>query len=110
MWKNRPARRRATIRLPKGTGEFMDITRTIRCEASAVTKILQEVRKLGAQVDGDDRAGQLVGQTFLGRFAGHYTYDGERLTLVITEKPAAIPESMLVARLDDLTRRHGLDS
>lgn len=88
----------------------MELTRTIRCDASSVAKILQEVRKLGAQVEGDDRAGVLVGQTFLGRFAGRYDYDGERLTLVITEKPAAIPESLLAERLDDLARRHGLDS
>ncbi|MCZ6599528.1 MAG: hypothetical protein O7A07_01675 [Acidobacteria bacterium] len=88
----------------------MELTRTIRCDASAVTKILQEVRKLGAQVDGDNLSGLLVGQTFLGRFAGRYDYDGERLTLVITEKPVAIPESLLADRLDDLARLHGLDS
>jgi len=88
----------------------VELTRTIRCTPSAVEKILQEVRKLGAQVEGDDRSGLLGGQTFLGRFAGRYDYDGQRLTLVITEKPAAIPESLLAERLDDLARRHGLDS
>ncbi len=88
----------------------MELTRIIRCDATAVSKILQEVRKLGAQVDGDEISGRLVGQTFLGRFAGRYDYNGERLTLVITEKPAAIPESLLADRLDDLARRHGLDS
>lgn len=88
----------------------MELTRTIRCTAPAVEKILQEVHKLGAQVEGDDRSGLLVGQTILGRFAGRYDFDGERLTLVITEKPAAIPESLLADRLDDLARRHGLGS
>ena len=88
----------------------MALTRTFRCDASVVTRILDEVRKLGAEVEGDDTSGRLLGQSFLGRFAGTYAYDGAQLTLEITEKPAAIPDTMLAKRLDDMARRHGLDS
>ncbi len=88
----------------------MALTRTFRCDATVVTRILDEVRKLGATVEGDEQSGQLTGQTFLGRFAGTYAYDGSQLTLEITEKPAAIPDTVLASRLDDMARRHGLDS
>jgi len=88
----------------------MAISRTFPCPPSVVARILTEVRKLGAQVEGDESTGKLTGDTFLGRFAGTYSYRDGSLTLEITEKPAAIPETLLTGRLDEIARRHGLDT
>ena len=88
----------------------MALSRTFPCSPAVVARILEEVSKLGARVEGDDSSGKLTGDTFLGHFAGTYSYEGGRLTLEITAKPDAIPESLLARRLDEVARRHGLDT
>ena len=86
----------------------MALSRTFPCSPAVVTRILEEVRKLGAQVEGDASAGKVTGDNFLGHFAGTYNYEDGSLTLEITAKPDSIPESLLANRLDEVARRHGL--
>jgi hypothetical protein len=87
----------------------MALSRTFSCSPAVVDRILDEVRKLGAQVEGDESGGAVTGNTFLGHFAGSYSYRDGNLTLAITEKPASIPDAMLASRLDEVAKRHGLD-
>lgn len=85
----------------------MTLSRTFACSADEVGEILDEVRKLGARVEGDTASGNLGGDTPLGRFEGIYAHDGERLTLTITKKPVLVPDSFLESRLDEIARKYG---
>ncbi len=85
----------------------MTLSTTFPCDAASVGKILSELKSLGAEVQGDDRSGKLVGNTMMGHFEGTYEHDGTSLTLSITQKPALIPESFLQGRLDELARKFG---
>ena len=88
----------------------MALSKTFPCDAAAVSRILGEMKSLGAEVEGDDRSGKLVGDTMMGHFEGTYEHDGTNLTLAITKKPALIPESFLQGRLDELARKYGGES
>jgi hypothetical protein len=85
----------------------MALTRTFKCSPQDLSRILEEVKSLGASVEGDARSGRLVGDTLMGHFEGTYEHDGESLTLAITKKPALIPESFLAGRLDEMARKYG---
>ncbi|MFQ5767216.1 MAG: hypothetical protein ACE5ID_04455 [Acidobacteriota bacterium] len=89
-------------------GQKTPLSRRFRCEASTVGSILEEVKALGATVEGDEHSGKLVGQTFIGRFEGTYHHDGEHLTLTITQRPSVISDDLLSNRLDELAQRYGL--
>lgn len=85
----------------------MSLSRTFPCSAGQVGRMLEMVRELGAEVDGDERTGRLAGNTFLGRFEGTYAWEADQLTLTITRRPPLVTESFLMARLDDMARRFG---
>jgi hypothetical protein len=87
--------------------EDMALSKTFPCDAAAVGKILGELKSLGAEVEGSEQEGKLVGNTMMGHFEGTYRHDGTNLTLAITQKPALIPESFLQGRLDELARKFG---
>jgi len=84
----------------------MALSRTFACNPAEMDKILDEVRKLGAIVDGDPAGGTLTGQTPLGAFEGSYAHDGQQVTLTITKKPALVPDGFLESRLDEMARKY----
>ena len=84
----------------------MALSKTFKCDADKLSRILEEVKTFGVQVQGDDKTGKLVGETMMGHFEGTYAYDGENLTLTITEKPAMIPESFLEGRLEEMVKKY----
>jgi hypothetical protein len=56
-----------------------------------VTRIVEEARKVGVQIDGDDQQG-----TFSGHQAkGTYAVNGHRLSITVTEKPWIFPEALI---------------
>ena len=85
----------------------MSLSRTFPCSADQVGRLLDMVREVGAQVEGDERTGRLAGDTFMGRFEGTYDWQPEQLTLTITRRPPLVTEAFLQARLDDMARRFG---
>ena len=85
----------------------MSLTRTFACSTDNVRHALDQLKALGARIEGDAGSGTLAGQTPIGHLAGSYAHDGRNLTLTITEWPALIPLSFLENKLDDLIRRYG---
>lgn len=87
----------------------MALSRTFDCKTDELDKILDEVRKLGAVVEGNPSSGTLTGQTPLGAFEGTYAHDGQQVTLTITKKPALIPDAFLENRLDEMARKYSTE-
>ncbi len=87
----------------------MALLRTFKCGPGELGKILSRLEEMGAEVRGDETSGELIGDTFLGRFEGTYVLENEQLTLTITKKPAMIPDSMLEKQLDKMAREHSAD-
>ena len=85
----------------------MALSRTFKCGAEDLARLLDELKGLGAQVEGDERAGRLAGDTIVGRFEGTYEHDGDSLTIQVTAKPSLIPEKVIESQMDDLIRRFG---
>lgn len=56
-----------------------------------IARILNEARRAGVQLEGDDREG-----TFAGLQArGSYQINGQRLSITVTEKPWLVPETLI---------------
>ena len=83
----------------------MAASKTFRCGESRFKDILGELQSMGAQVQGDERAGMLSGDTILGRFEASYSLDGDKLTVTVTRKPGLVSDSFLQERLDKLARK-----
>ena len=87
----------------------MALLRTFKCGPGELGKFLARIKEMGAVVTGDETSGELVGDTFLGRFEGTYVLENDQLTLTITKKPAMVPDSMLEKQLDKMASEHGVD-
>ena len=77
-------------------------TRAYRCSPSRVRGALEEVRRQGGTVKGSESEGTVSISTPLGPVEGRFTFDGELLSVVLTRRPALVPEGMVWGRLDAL--------
>jgi len=60
---------------------------------AAVAKAGQvAAQRLGASFDGDDICGIFSGPSGVGTVAGHYTVNGNIVTVNITQKPLVLPQ------------------
>jgi hypothetical protein len=79
-----------------------DPSRSYRCSPSRVRAALEEVRRQGGTVKGSESEGTVSISTPLGPVEGRFTFDGELLSVVLTRRPALVPEGMVWGRLDAL--------
>jgi hypothetical protein len=85
----------------------MSLTRTFPCSPEKVRQALEQLKGLGARIEGDAASGTIAGQTPIGRLEGSYAHDGRSLTLTISSWPALIPTQFLEDKLDEMIRRYG---
>jgi len=76
--------------------------RTWRCSPDAFSRAIEELRRAGGVVVGGDSEGSVSASTPLGAVKGTYQFDGEELTVTITDKPALLPADMVWGRLDQI--------
>ena len=75
-------------------------TRSWRCPPGSVKRSLEDARRAGAAIEGDENAGTIGAQTPLGRVEGRYEFDGELFTVTVTKIPAMLPIEIIWSRLD----------
>jgi hypothetical protein len=75
-------------------------SRRYRCSPARLRSALDEVRRLGATVEGSESEGTVRVDTPLGRVEGEYTFDGEQLEVTLTRHPAMVPAGLVWQRLD----------
>jgi hypothetical protein len=76
--------------------------RSWRCGPGPFGAALEEFRRLGGMVEGSESEGSLRATTPLGRIEGQYSFDGEMLTITITQRPALLSAEMVWSRLDSI--------
>jgi hypothetical protein len=76
------------------------MTRSWRCSPGSVARSLEDARRAGAAIAGDETAGTIGAPTPLGRVEGRYAFDGELFTVTVTKIPAMLPVEMIWSRLD----------
>ena len=68
------------------------ITFNITAEPEAtITKIMDEARKAGIELNGDDKQGTFAG--FNAR--GSYSREGNQIHIAVAEKPFFVPDSLI---------------
>jgi hypothetical protein len=75
-------------------------SRRYRCSPSRVRTALEEVRRMGATVEGNESEGTVRMDTPLGVVEAAFTFDGEQLEVLLTKKPAMVPAGLVWQRLD----------
>jgi len=76
--------------------------RTWRCGPDAFRRAVEELRRAGGTIAGGDSEGTLSAATPLGLVKGTYRFDGEELTVTITDKPAMLPVDLVWSRMDQI--------
>lgn len=75
-------------------------SRIYRCSPERVRAALDEIRRLGASVEGSESEGTVRVDTPLGMVEGRYVFDGEQLEVTLTRLPAMFPAGPIWQRLD----------